>query len=286
MAAERPPDVEALRTLLAVVEGVVRRAALPVMERFRAQQDVWDKARGGAPAEAGRFVKNPVTEADLLADRILREGLPPTLPGSAWLSEETADTEERLGRDAVWIVDPIDGTREYMDGIPQFAISVALAWRGEPILGVLLNPASDDLFTAVRGAGAFRGGAAVHGGGARSLDGAVLLASRTEAGRGEFDAFRERFELRQIGSTALKLGLAAAGEGDAYFTRRPRHEWDVAAGVLIAREAGLAVTDLSGAEHRFNQPHPEVRGVLAAPPDLHAQLIGLIGETGTSLGGG
>jgi myo-inositol-1(or 4)-monophosphatase len=268
-----------LNALLPSVVDATRAAAVPVLALFREAITIWDKDDGGALA--GEAVQNPLTEADLAADRALHAGLMALLPDAGWLSEETADTPDRLGRDAVWIVDPIDGTREYIEGVPDFALSVALAVGGDVALAVLLNPARDDLFTAVRGGGAWRNGERIAGRDRSGLDGAVLLASRTEARRGEFQPFAGRCTIRTVGSTAYKLALLAAGEGDAYFTRKPRNEWDVAAGILLCREAGLTVTDLGGAAHAFNRADPLCRGVVGAVPGIHAAIQAMIAAEGT-----
>ena len=108
-----------------------------------------------------------------------------------------------------------------------------------------------------------------------------MLASRTETRRGDFEPFRSILEIREVGSTAYKLGLVATGEGDAYFTRKPRNEWDVAAGILLCREAGMTVTDLGGEEHTFNRPNPLCRGVVACAPGVYGPVFGLIEEIGT-----
>jgi myo-inositol-1(or 4)-monophosphatase len=186
-----------------------------------------------------------------------------------------------LLKDAVWIVDPIDGTREFTQGEPEFAISVALSLRGEVVLGVLLNPARDELFVGRIGGGVFRNGERQPRSTRDEMEGAVLLASRTETRRGEFERFRQLMEIREVGSTAYKLGLVAMGGGDAYFTRKPRNEWDVAAGILLCREAGMIVTDLGGESHRFNRPDPLCRGVVACAPGVHAGVFAMIQEIGT-----
>jgi len=273
-----------LRSLLDGAVAVTRQAAVPVLDMFRQDPQVWTKDSQGVRREArpgeGR-IRNPVTEADLAADQLLREGLLELLPGSGWLSEETADTDARLGCEAVWIVDPIDGTREYVEGVPDFALSVALSVSGDPALAVLFNPARQDLFTALAGNGVWRNGEPISATARLDLDGATLLASRTETKRGEFAAFAERMQVREVGSTAYKLALLAAGEADAYFTRKPRNEWDVAAGILLCREAGSRVTDLGGADHRFNRKDPLCRGVVASSPAIHDGIMAMIGAVGT-----
>ena len=267
---------------LAPPPAAARAAAVPVMKLYRSAQTVWDKD-GDQLTEAGAGpVANPLTEADLAADRVLHAELGALLPEAGWLSEETADSPARLDREAAWIVDPIDGTREYSTGIDEFAISVALSVRGDVVLGVLLNPAVDVALTGRLGGGVRRNGEPVPPASAReALDGAVLLASRTEIKRGEFEPFAGRMGVREMGSTAWKLGLIACGEGDAYFTRKPRNEWDVAAGILLCREAGLTVTDLGRQPHTFNRPDPLCRGVVAAAPGIHDELMGMIEAIGT-----
>ncbi len=266
-------------SLLSGTVEVVRAAAVEVMSRYRSSQTVWDKDEGTAGSSTR--VSNPVTEADLAADRVLRSGLLQLVPEAGWLSEETVDDPASLAREFAWIVDP--GTREYVQGIDQFAISVALVQHGDPILGVLLNPATDELLCAVRGGGVLANGAPLPPLAPRAFDGATLLASRTESRRGEFDPFRTRMEVVDVGSTAWKLGLLAAGKGHAYFTRKPRNEWDIAAGVMLCREAGAIVTDLDGAPHVFNRPDPLVRGIVAAVPGVHQGVMQLIAEVGTLL---
>ncbi|HEY6784536.1 MAG TPA: 3'(2'),5'-bisphosphate nucleotidase CysQ [Gemmatimonadales bacterium] len=207
----------------------------------------------------------PVTEADRFADTLLRSELPRILPG-AWLSEETADDPARLSADALWIVDPLDGTREFTKHIPEYSVSVAYVRRGEPVIGVVHNPVTGDVFTAERGAGAFRNGHRVS-----VAEGERLLASRSEAGKGEFASLAGVWDLAPVGSIALKLALVAAGEAAVTLSRGPKHEWDVCAGALIVAEAGGVATDVFGGALRYNQPFPKVKGVLAGAPKACAR---------------
>jgi len=218
----------------------------------------------------------PLTAADLEADRILHERLLADRPGYGWLSEETADHPDRLQRDRVWIVDPIDGTRSFIARRPEFAISVGLVERGRVVLGVVSNPAVAELFWAVAGSGAFlaRAGSAEHrlrvtsAGEARSL-----LASRSELRTGEFAAFREAWTLLPVGSTAYKLARVAEGVGSAFISRGPKSEWDVCAGALLVQEAGGVVTDLDGQPLGFNRADPYVHGIAAGEPGAHSALL-------------
>lgn len=266
--------------LLKQTVEVVKAASVEVMSRFRSSQQVWDKD-GEAPPDGP--IQNPVSEADIACNEILREGLTKALPHAGWLSEETADDPVRLDRQMVWIVDPIDGTREYVEGIDEFAISVALSVHGEPRLAVLYNPARDELLQAMAGRGCRLNRKPVRARPRRTLEGSKLLASRTEAGRGEFEPFKDTFEIEEVGSTAYKLARIAAGYGHAYFTRKPRNEWDIAAGVLLCREAGAIVTDLDGNAHRFNRPDPLCRGIVCAVRGVHSHVMEQIKKAGTLL---
>jgi myo-inositol-1(or 4)-monophosphatase len=250
----------------------VRVAGEAVMRAFRAGVDVRHKGPD-----------QPVTDADLEADRLLADRLRGARPDYGWLSEESVDDGVRLGRRRAWVVDPIDGTRSFIAGYREFAVSVGLVEDGEAVLGVIHNPSRDDVSWAVRGAGAFRarhwsgdgtaGGSpvrvAVPAAGARG----AVLASRTEIARGEFDRFRDDWTLRPVGSTAYKLAGVAHGFAHGYLSRGPKSEWDVAAGVVIVEEAGGVVTDLSGRRPGFNRPDPRIQGIVAGHPWAHARLL-------------
>ena len=209
-----------------------------------------------------------VSEADIRAAEILHEALTGAFPDDGWLSEEHRDTAERLDRERVWVVDPIDGTREYLQGRPEYAISVGLAVRGRPALGVVHNPATDELHAAVcpdpppePAPDADRD---------REY---VALVARGEDMLGEVPPLPGRARTRAVGSVAYRLALAAAGKGDVVVTWYARQEWDVAAGAALCLARGLAVTDVLGEPLAFNQPRPIVRGLLAAEPGLHARIL-------------
>jgi myo-inositol-1(or 4)-monophosphatase len=214
----------------------------------------------------------PVTAADFAANRVLQEVLIGQRPGYGWLSEETADSEERLGRQRVWIVDPIDGTRSFVEGFAEYAISVALAVDGEAAVGVVLNPSSGETYHAVRGGGAFCNGEPIR---ISSPPDAMpaMLASRSEIRRGEFDPLRERWRIHPLGSTAYKMVKVADGTGAAYLSRGPKSEWDVCAAALIVTEAGGTVTDVRGSSLQFNRPDPFLSGVVVASPTAHRELL-------------
>lgn len=277
---------------LALALSAAGAAGRVIMETFRTDQDVRHKGPD-----------QPVTEADVAADSVLEERLVGERPDYGWLSEESADRPVRLERSRVWIVDPIDGTRSFIAGYREFAVSVALAEAGMPVVGVIYNPARRHVVWATAGGGAWE----VEGwtgdtDGARRLgmpgvgksgeapgrkglgrdpgdetadeaaSGVVLLASRSERKAGEFEPFEAAWTIRELGSTAWKLAEVAMGRG-AYISRGSKAEWDVAAGVLIVDEAGGLVTDLDGHAIVFNRRRPYVHGVVAGRPGAHERLL-------------
>jgi myo-inositol-1(or 4)-monophosphatase len=209
----------------------------------------------------------PVTRADRESDGFLRHALGVLLP-AAWLSEETRDDLTRLEAPRVWIVDPVDGTKEFIRGLPEYSVSIALVESGLPSLAVVHNPATAETFWAVRGEGAFGDGRPL-----RVRDGSTLLASRTEVEQDEFESFRDGWTLRPCGSIAYKMALVAAGRAAGTLSRGPKGEWDICAGSLLVEEAGGVVTDGAGEPCRFNRSPPKIDSVVAASPEAHARLL-------------
>jgi len=197
---------------------------------------------------------NPVTTADHAADSYLKKTLTTAFPDYGWLSEETIDSPERLNFERCWIVDPLDGTKEFIEGIPHFVVSVALVENNIPVLGILLNPVTKDLFTAFKGDGARLNGELIHCTEEKDFKKIIILNSRSETRRGLWEPYKNIFgELRPIGSVAFKLGLTASGQADFFATLRPKNEWDVCAGHCILNEAGGSLVRLDGAELLYNQ---------------------------------
>jgi myo-inositol-1(or 4)-monophosphatase len=214
---------------------------------------------------------DPVTEADTTVDALLRELLP--RDGEGWLSEETEDDLARLGRRRVWVVDPLDGTREFVTGIPEWCVSIGLVVDGEPAAGGICNPATGETILGARGLGVTLNGRPAQVSDRRTLAGARVLASRSEVRRGEWQRYREDpFEIRPTGSVAYKLALVAAGAVDATWTLSPKHEWDVAAGVALVLAAGGAVAAGSPEELRFNREKPWLSRLVAANPALLPEI--------------
>jgi myo-inositol-1(or 4)-monophosphatase len=220
---------------------------------------------------------DPVTEADRATNRVLRGAL--LQDGEGWLSEESVDDLSRLNKERVWVVDPIDGTREFVAGIPEWCISVAFVENGRAVAGGICNPATREVFLGALGEGVKRNGVCVSVSQRQNLEGAVVLASRTETKRGDWERYRGApFETRPMGSVAYKLALVAAGLADATWTAFPKHEWDVAAGAALVEAAGGFVRKLDGSELRFNNSPPLFPGILACPPQLNPKLTRWIAE--------
>jgi len=216
---------------------------------------------------------NPVTAADLEANTAICARLRAAFPGDALLSEETADRAERLAAERVWIVDPLDGTKEFIEGVPQFAVSIALVLRGRPVAGCIFDPSTGESFWAAAGAGAFLGATRIAVSREASLAKAVLLSSRTEMKRGQVEPFRPLVaRIEPVGSVALKLAWIAAGRADLWLSAAPKSEWDVCAGDLLVREAGGVFRELGRGERAYNQ-----RDVLLQPP-LAAGPVELLRE--------
>ncbi len=208
---------------------------------------------------------NPVTAADLEANAAILAVIRAAFPGDAVLSEETADDAARLGADRVWVVDPLDGTKEFIEGVPQFAVSIALSLGGRPVAACVYQPSTRQCFSARAGGGAHLDGRRVHVSRAASLAESVLLSSRTEMKRGQIEAFRALFaRVEPVGSVALKLARVAAGLADFWLSAAPKSEWDVCAGDLLVREAGGTFIELARGERRYNQLDLLLRPLLAA----------------------
>ena len=260
-----------LKLLLPKVEEVTRAAAELVASMYSDAKIV--KMKGD---------DNPLTEADEAANELLKERLPPLVPEAGWLSEETEDDALRLNQDWVWIVDPIDGTREFTLGIPEFVVSVGLCFRGEAVLGCMINPATQDMFSGVVGEGSSLNGEEIRVADHQTREGARLICSRSEMKKGWFEAYRPLgIEPQPVGSVAYKFGLVAAGKAEATFTPRPRSEWDIAAGVAIVNAAGGRCTDRKGNPFKFNNKDILVDGILASNGHLHDDLIDLMSTAGS-----
>ncbi len=230
----------------------------------------------GAVAAKTKTGDDPVTAADLALNEVLHQALPQ--PGEGWLSEETADDTSRLGCSRVWVVDPLDGTREFVKGIPEWCVSVALVEDGVAVAGGILSPGPGHLILGAAGEGVTLNGAPAACTTTSSLSGALVLASRSEVKRGEWDRFfGTDISVRNMGSVAYKLGLVGAGLADATWTLVPKHEWDVAAGAAIVLAGGGTLLTLDGEEPVFNHENPKLTGFVATAPGLSASVREFLG---------
>lgn len=218
---------------------------------------------------------SPVSEGDYAVDAFLRERLLAARPGYGWLSEETEDSDARQDAERVFIVDPIDGTRAYVAGEETWALSLAVVESGVATAGVVYLPARDKLYAAALGQGATLNGAQMQTGARSDPKGANVLAPKPTLDPKRWSKAPPRMARHWRPSLAYRFCLVGEGRFDAVLTIRDAYEWDIAAGILIAQEAGATVTDRRGKSIRFNARTPKAAGVFAAPPGLHKALIGL-----------
>ena len=208
---------------------------------------------------------NPVTEADIAADDILKQMLTSEFPDYGWLSEETRDTPNRLTKQRVWVVDPIDGTKEFIEGIPNFVVSIGLVENGTPILGVIHNPINKDTYTAIRGRGIFFNGHQTTISNKTEFFQISMLNSRSETQQGLWEPYTSHFkELISIGSIALKLAMVAANQVDMLASLKPKNEWDICAGHCLINEAGGKLLTIEGKEITYNNANTLISPGLVA----------------------
>ncbi|MBR0552881.1 3'(2'),5'-bisphosphate nucleotidase CysQ [Stakelama marina] len=248
-------------TLSDRVREIAAEAGALALSRWRTDFRRWEKSPG-----------NPVCEVDIEIDRLLRDRLGTLLPDAGWLSEETKDNADRLGAARVWVVDPIDGTRDYIRGREGWAVSIALVDHGRPVIGVLDAPARDEHWHAEAGKGSYRGAHRLTASARSELVGARVPADQLPK------ADRDLVAVAKPNSIALRIAMVAAGEADLVATVRWGHEWDVAAAVLIAQQAGAEVSDALGQPLRFNAPEARAFGVLATAPAIHDAAVARLAE--------
>jgi myo-inositol-1(or 4)-monophosphatase len=251
---------------LNTAEQAAREAGRIISTLFKGKFDIHEKSKN-----------NPVTTADLEANRKIREIIQGKFPEDGWLSEEDSDDSRRLTSSRVWIVDPIDGTKEFIEGVPQFAVSIGFVVQGRPKAAVIYNPVEDRLYKAVAGEGAELDGERVRVTPRRELHSALLLVSRSEPLR-KFQIFVDLCEIQSVGSIAYRLAKVASGEGDGTLTFRSVHEWDVCAGALMVEEAGGKVVDGNGRALLFNRRETKHHGIVASNEKLTDEIQGLVAK--------
>lgn len=244
------------RTRLRSIVAEAGRIALGMWPGAGHTLKYWDKVPG-----------SPVCDADMAVDVFLKRELGALLPAAGWLSEETLDAPARLDNDLVWLVDPIDGTRDFVRGRPGWAVSVGLMSAGRPLLGLLDAPARGELWEAEAGQGAYRNGTALQASQRQSLPGARVPADTLP----RIDA--DLVAVPRANSIALRIAMVASDDADLCATLRWGFEWDIGAATLIAREAGAAVTDAFGQPLVYNKRDPRAFGVLVSAPAIHAAAV-------------
>lgn len=256
------------RDLLPVVRAIADEAGTMALSYFRPGEKtsarIWSKAGG-----------SPVTEADVAVDTFLKIRLSAALPQAAWLSEETADDPRRIGREFVWIVDPIDGTRAFLGGNRDWSVAIGLLVDDEPALGIVNAPAHETFFEATRGCGAFRNGQAI------SVTARRDMARMSAAGPVPFvDRLARRHpdieRATRIPSLALRIARVAEGAVDLGLISTDARDWDIAAADVILREAGGLLFDTKGRAPAYNRDEPVHGELLAAPRELQGALIDAI----------
>jgi myo-inositol-1(or 4)-monophosphatase len=238
------------------ISDIAAEAGRIAMASWRGDFDHWEKSPG-----------NPVSAVDMEIDALLRKRLSEVDSDAGWLSEETADNADRLSCDRVWVVDPIDGTRDFVRGRRGWAISIALVEYGRAIVGVLDAPARGEHWRAQIGLGAFRNDVRLVASTRDTLAGARVPADTLP--KGDLDLVC----VEKPNSIALRIALVAAGDADLLASLRWGFEWDIAAAALIAQEAGATVTDACGGILSYNTVKGEAFGVLATAPEIHAAAV-------------
>ena len=252
--------------MLEDVSAIVREAGRIATARCNGAFRRWEKAPG-----------QPVCDVDMEVDAFLRERLAALDPQAGWLSEETLDASDRMERRRLWVVDPIDGTRDFLRGRPGWCVSVALVEDRVPVLGVLDAPARAEHWTAAKGSGARRNGQRLRASGRTDLAGARVPSDHLPERDSDLVA------VAKPNSIALQIALVAAGEADLVATLRWGHEWDIAAAALIAGEAGARVTGALGQPLAFNTAAAQAFGILATAPDIHAAAAERLRERALAL---
>jgi myo-inositol-1(or 4)-monophosphatase len=252
--------------VLEAVSRIAAEAGRIAAARWGGDFRRWEKVPG-----------HPVCDIDLEVDTFLRERLSALDSEAGWLSEETLDISDRIERARVWVVDPIDGTRDYLRGRPGWCVSVALVENRKPILGVLDAPARGEHWTAAAGKGAWRNGVRLRVSGRAEFPGSRVPASELSK------ADRDLVAVPKPNSIALRIAMVAAGEADLVATLRWGFEWDIAAAALIAEEAGASVSGALGQPFAFNTASGEAFGVLVATPGVHKAAVDRLRERAEAL---
>lgn len=240
----------------------VREGGAIALRFFREGFEHWHKAPG-----------DPVSEADHAVDAFLHERLLTARPDYGWLSEEQEDNAERLDCEHVWVVDPIDGTRAFIEKREQFTVVAALVRNGKPVSAAAFNPATDEFFEASLGGGARLNGEPIQVGGKADFEHAHLLGGPRMFERAGWDSPPTGIRFASINSIAYRMCLVACDRYDGCVSLNGKSDWDIAAPDLIVREAGGLVTDSHGAEFTYNKADTRHLSVITAGAPMHDRLM-------------
>jgi myo-inositol-1(or 4)-monophosphatase len=248
---------------VALLQEAARHAGEIALSYFKRDPAVTDKPDGAGP----------VTAADLAVNAMLESMLQSARPDYGWLSEETEDNPARLSTQRQFMIDPIDGTRAFINGSKDWAHSLAIVEDGVPVAAAVYLPMHEMMFLAARAEGATLNGVSINVSAPANIEDAVVLGAKVNFdGRHWKGGAPPPVKRAFRSSLAYRLCLVAQGQFDGMITLRPSWEWDIAAGALIAAEAGAVVTDPAGKALHFNNPEPKVPGVLMGGAMLHGSL--------------
>ena len=253
------PDLPPISHDLALIADAAFAAGAIARDAFHANEaEVWDKSEN-----------HPVTDADIAVNDFLLDKLQTARPNYGWLSEETRDDASRFQTPRTFVVDPIDGTRAFIDRTPNFAVSIAIIEKGVSVAGAVYNPLLDELYTASLGGGAFVNGETIQASGYAEVENCRMVGYPRKFRRLGWPDMN----VSVVNSMAYRIVLVASGKKDATVSFTPKSDWDLAAAELIAQEAGAVISDLHGQKFRYDRPSVSEMGVICAGPDLHALLL-------------
>lgn len=247
---------------LEIAKDAAKKAGALIMSYFNKPLEIIEKSHN-----------NPVTEADFKSDELLNKLLLGARPDYAWLSEESIDDGSRFEKSKIWMIDPIDGTRAFIKGLPHFSISIGLVENGEVVLGVIYNPATQEMFYASKNNGAFKNDVQIFASQTKDLLGAKMLGDAHMFQSKSWPKPWPQMDINQRNSIAYRMALVASGEFDCAIATAPKHYWDVAAGTIIIQEAKGKVTDHKGRDFHFDQTNSLERSLAATNIMLYDDII-------------
>jgi myo-inositol-1(or 4)-monophosphatase len=257
---------DALREDARLLFDTVRKAGELGKSLSRANVKKWSKPDG-----------SEVTDADLRINALIEEMLRPTRPSYGWLSEETPDELARMSHERIWVIDPIDGTRAFIQHKDEWCVAAALIERGRPVVAAVYRPMVEEFYSAIAGEGAYLDGVALAIPDSDRLEGNRIAGNRKALAALDATGIEGDFS----GALPLQLRLAyvAAGRIDGAVSLGNRNDWDLAAGELLVIEAGGQVSDTQGRQYIYNRPQPWQHGLVAAGAKRHAAIITALRNT-------